>query len=90
MIEWTIIHFLDYYDHFLIEIGDQNIQKSLACEIKWKIPGLAHKILHELRISIISLISHIHQTQTSKLQSHCLKPGPSSPHVWNVHPLPFR
>lgn len=35
-------------------MGDHNILKSLACEIKWKIPSLAHKILHELPASQLS------------------------------------
>ena len=50
MIEWTIIQFLNYYDHFWYRWGIK-IFRNHWPEIKWKIPGLSHKTLHELPAS---------------------------------------
>ena len=50
-------------------MGDQSIQKPLAYVIKWKIPSLALKVLHDLSCASLCLISHADvRLQASKLQ----------------------
>lgn len=72
-------------------MGEQNIQKPLACKIKWEINSLAHKDLPDLFWGcIIRLISHVYLAlQPCTLQAKLL-PEPSAqeaPSVWNVHSL---